>query len=207
MRAWRLFIMLAGCVASAEAQTIQNGSLTGPTGLSTVPLGWEHLFPNVDTEDQNGPHELYNLSPDGGTFVAGANAVTQPPLGVEAFQQVVGGFVPGNWYRLVFFQSNLGFGVDDVGGTWGALASWRLYLDGVAEDSFSAPMGATTGPLPNNVWSAGSIVFMARSTTHAVGLGPHSYQAKNAFLGIDGIAIDETVPVTTTSWGGLKSQW
>jgi hypothetical protein len=48
---------------------------------------------------------------------------------------------------------------------------------------------------------------MANATTHAIGFGPHSYEAKNTFLGIDGIAIEATVPVDVISWGELKSLW
>jgi len=199
--------LLLGWTGVAGAQVIENGSLTGPRGFSMTPPGWETLFPNVDTEDAEGPHELYNLSPDGGTFVAGANSVTQPPVGVESFQQTVVGLVPGQWYKIVFHQSNLGFGPDDLGGTWGALASWQLYLDGVAAGIFSEEMPSTTGPLPNNIWSQSSLTFQATATTHALGFGPHSYESANAFLGIDGIAIETTVPVDVVSWGGLKSLW
>jgi hypothetical protein len=205
MQISRLVLASLLVAVNASAQTIDNGSLTGPPGLSILPAGWVHLFPNCDTEDANGPHELYNLSPDGGTFVAGAHAVTQPPLGVEAFQGTVTGLTPGHVYTLTFYQSNLGAGETNLGGSWGAVASWQLYLDGVATGLFSEELQPEVGPLPNNTWFASSITFTATAATHALGFGPHSTNGKNAFLGIDGIAIQAVVSVEGTSWGQVKA--
>lgn len=206
MRQHGIIFALVLVAATASAQpTIDNGSLTGPIGISVLPPGWDHLFPNCDTEDASGPHELHNESPDGGSFVAGANAVTQPPLGVEAFQQTVSGFTPGTEYTLYFHQSNLGSGETNIGGSWGAVANWQLYLDGVATGLYSAEMPPTTGPLPNNSWSTSTITFTATSTEHALGFGPHSVDALNSYLGIDGIVLEQAVPAEASTWSRIKA--
>jgi len=196
-------VLLAG--SPAWGQSFVNGSLTGPAGYSMLPPGWSHLMPDCDTEDANGPHEFYNLSPDGGTFVAGAEATTQNPIGVEAFEQSVSGFTPGVEYTIHFYQSNLGFGTGNVGGGWGAIANWELYLDGDATGLFSDAMAPTTGALPNNFWSASSITFTATAGTHAIGFGPHSVDGLNTFLGIDGLAFAPLVATEPATLSRIKA--
>jgi hypothetical protein len=200
-----LAITLLVLGSPAWGQSFANGSLTGPTGYSTLPPGWSHLLPDCDTEGAGGPHEAYNLSPDGGTFVAGAEATTQNPIGVEAFQQAVAGFTQGSEYTIQFYQSNLGFGTGNVGGNWGAIANWQLYLDGEATDLYSAAMAPTTGPLPNNVWSAGSITFTATTNAHSLGFGPHSVDGLNSFLGIDGLVLVSVVATEPAALSRIKA--
>lgn len=177
---------------AASSQSFVNGSLTGPTNaFSLIPPGWTTLFPGdpnstPDTAGASGPHELYTLSPDGGTFVAGAHSTA---LAIEGVQQTLTGLAPGQEYRLDFYQSNLGFGPNNVGGTWSAVANWQLYLDGQTTGLFSDAMAPQTGPLPNNSWFASSITFTASLGTHAIGFGPHSISGPNAFLAIDGIGL------------------
>jgi len=207
MRIALALLALALSAASATGQAIDNGSLNGPTGFSVLPPGWSHLLPNCDTEDANGPHELYILSPDGGTFVAGANATTQIPVGVEAFEQSVSGFTPGIEYTLLFYQSNLGYGPHNDSGNWGATASWELYLDGEATGLFSAPMQPEIGTLPNNSWSAGDITFTASAVQHAIGFGPRSLDGPNTFLGIDGISIVPAVATAPSTLSTIKSRY
>jgi hypothetical protein len=126
---------------------------------------------------------------------------------VEAFQQTVTGFTPGHGYTLTFHQSNLGAGESNLGGSWGAVASWQLYLDGVATGLYSDELQPEVGPVPNNTWFASSITFTATASNHALGFGPHSTNGKNAFLGIDGIAIQAALPVERASWGEVKAMF
>lgn len=196
--------MLAG--NTALAITVENGSLTGPNDtFSLIPPGWVNLFPGdrnstPDTEGADGPHEVYNISPDGGTFVAGAHAVIGFPLGIEGIQQTMTGFDVGQRYRIDFYQSNLGFGPENDLGQWSGLANWQLYLDGAPTGLFSDLMEPEIGPLPNNSWFESSITFVATAETLAIGFGPNSTNGKNAFLGIDGIRITEVVPVPAAAW-------
>jgi hypothetical protein len=189
----------------ALGQTIVNGSLTGPTGYSVLPTGWSDLLPDCDTEDASGIHEVHVLSPDGGTFVSGAHATTQAPLGVEAFEQSVSGFTAGIEYTIYFYQSNLGYGTHNAGGAWGAQANWQLYIDGEATGLYSDAMAPTTGSLPNNVWSASSITFTATASAHALGFGPHSVDGLNTFLGIDGIVLSPSTASAPATLSGIKA--
>jgi hypothetical protein len=198
-------LLLTLLAAPASGQSFTNGSLTGPTGFSILPPGWSHLMPNCDTEDANGPHELYHLSPDGGSFVAGAHATTQNPVGVEAFEQIVSGFTPGVDYTIHFYQSNLGYSYDNAGGTWGAFASWQLYLDGEATGLLSTIMAPEVGSLPNNSWSASSITFTATASTHAIGFGPQCLDGPNTFLGIDGIGFTPLVATEPATLSRIKA--
>ncbi len=203
-RAVFVVIILLGA-APALGQSFVNGSLTGPAGYSVLPIGWAQLFPDCDTEDAAGPHEAYNLSPDGGSFVAGTQTVTVNPVGTEAFQQTVSGLIPFAEYTVTFYQSNLGFGVSNVGGSWSAIANWQLYIDGEGSGLYSAEMAPTTGALPNNLWSAGSITFTVVASEHALGFGPHSVNGLNAFLGIDGIVLSPATATEPATLSRIKS--
>lgn len=105
----------------------------------------------------------------------------------------------GTTYRIDFYQSNLGFGGDNIEGQWGANGNWQLYIDGSASGLFSDVMEPEYGVLPNNTWFATSITFTATLDTHALGFGPNSVSGQNAFLGIDGIGIS-AVPVPAAVW-------
>ena len=209
-----LYLALLGILSvSSNAATIVNGSLTGPSyTYSLIPPGWTTLFPNPDmtfnpdTEDAYGPHGLKTLSPDGGTFVAAARALTQPPGGIEGLQQTVDGLVIGENYILTFYQSNLGAGEDNIveyspGVTysWNARSAWELYLDGTPTGLLSSILEPETGPLPNNTWFQASIVFTAASATQAIGFAPRIVEGDNTFLGIDGIQI-AAVPISPVGW-------
>ena len=198
-----LTIML--CAAPALGQSFANGSLTGPAGYSILPPDWSHLMPDCNTEDASGPHEAYNLSPDGDSFVAGAHSVTSNPVGIEVFQQAVSGLIPSAEYTLSFYQSNLGFGTGNVGGSWGAIANWQLYIDGEGSGLYSAEMAPTMGTLPNNTWAAASITFTAAAGEHALGFGPHSVNGLNAFLGIDGIVLSPATATEPATLSRIKS--
>lgn len=213
MRVFLILLTLLGS-STSSAVTVVNGSLTGPNDTySLMPSGWVTLFPgrseadNPDTEGADGPHEAYNLSPDGGTFVAAAHATTQG-MGKEGLQQTLFGLEPGTSYRLDFYQSNLGIHADNLVVSqfepfpvwdWNAYAAWELYLDGVATGLYSQVLAPETGPLPNNTWFPAHIIFTASSSVHAIGFAPQVMLGDNTFLGIDGIRIS-VVPIPAGIW-------
>lgn len=199
------FYLMFGVIASAHSATIVNGSMTGPNNAyGLIPTGWSTLFPGdsnstPDTEGATGPHEQYNVSPDGGTFVAGGYNTSY--LNPEGVQQLVNDLIPGTTYRLDFYQSNLGFGIDNLSGSYGAQANWQLYIDGSASGLFSDTMLPETGTLPNNTWFATSITFVATSSSHYLGFAANSVSGGNTFLGIDGVSISTTtVPIPAAIW-------
>jgi hypothetical protein len=184
----------------SQGATIVNGSLTGPSdSYSLIPPGWSMLSDSnsePDTEGANGPTEIYNLSPDGGTFVGAAYAKSQIPNGFEGIQQLVNDFIPGVKYRVDFYQSNLGVNttniVDFLGlrlEDWNAEANWQLYIDGLPTGLYSSVLKPEVGALPNNTWYESSIYFIANSSAAMIGFVPNIVVGDNTFLGIDGIRI------------------
>lgn len=166
----------AGTVFSANAATLINGSLTGPTGSGTVPTGWSINSITPDTTSTGSQPFVFNVnpgdSPDGGTWVG----LARNPSVFESFGQTIADFVIGTTYTLSWYVTNTGC----CNGGFSAAAEILSDIDGTTMFT-----GATHTSDGN--WYQESYSFTATSTSHRLdfrlGLGA------DAYMGIDGISL------------------
>lgn len=176
-------------IASADAATITNGSLTGPIANAGVPPGWTILRQSPDTNDVNfnvgggTPFAVTpSASPDGGTWVGmagGPEFVVESETFNESFGTTILDLVPGTLYTLSWYGAN--FGALTGPGYTGSGAIQAL-IDGTAIGS-----GALL-PLAEG-WSLQSVDFTAPGTTAALAFQLDPATLTRSYLSIDGISI------------------
>ena len=166
---------------SQAAPVISNGSLTGPVGNGTLPLGWTAYAGSPDTNDVNnnvGGPTLFAVnpsgpSPDGGTWVG---------IGIgtggffEEFGQVISGF-DGSSYTLSWFAGNFGA---VTGPGYNAPNLINVLLNGTVIGS-GYPL-----PLDANWWSQ-SLTFAAPSGSNRISFRLADGTV-NSYMSIDGIS-------------------
>jgi hypothetical protein len=185
-----LILTFAGASFSASAQSIDNGSLTGPIANAGVPPGWVTLLQSPDTNDPNNPAGINDpgvitwtvapsgFSPDGGTWV-GFAAIT--PEFRERFGQTVTGLTIGEEYELSWYAGNFGAIQGGEGGeTFTEANAVEVFLDNVSiGDGGSLPVAAD--------WISQSLTFVATAASHEISFGP--LNMVDSYLQIDGISL------------------
>lgn len=166
----------AGTVFSANAATLINGSLTGPTGSGIVPTGWSINSITPDTTSSTTQPFAFNVnpgdSPDGGTWVGLARGTTV----FESFGQTIADFVIGTTYTLSWYATNTGC----CNGGYSAAAEILSDIDGTTMFT-----GSTLTSDGN--WYQESYSFTATSTSHRLDF--RLAKGAQAYMGIDGISL------------------
>ena len=195
----------------AHAVVITNGSLTGPVGENAVPAGWlQYLGNTSDTADENGPFGMYNLSPDGGTFVRSfATDPLHPQFGQqEGIEQTLSALDVGGLYNVAFFQSSVN-GINSITGEpfSGAEGFWELLIDGVVVDG-STPLLPPPGTSLDNVWAFDTLQFSATSDSHLLtlraqvpGSAPPNTKTFMTIDGISGVLVPEPSSIMMAAVG------
>lgn len=170
------------CIApSLGAQSITNGSLTGPIQNGGVPTGWTLLLGSPDTMDENnnvggangGFGATPTPSPNGGTWLG----VGRDGTGfIERFGQTVSGFTVGQQYRLSWYTANFGF----VSFGYSQPNFFEVLVGGTAVGS-GASRAVSTG------WVLESVTFTALASSQAIAfqLGSNN----KSYMSIDGISL------------------
>ena len=221
----QLFAMSLGLAATADAQTFQNGDLTGSvSNYSELPPQWAAV-PHTDpacgavnsagaTPDLVSPSApgaaqgVPGIAYSGPSFVSGVHAIPTNVLH-EGIQQSVSGFTPGLDYTIGFHQCvNARYLCEDTSGSWAVYVDAQLI--GISTPSSSlVPMMAT-----GLEWEPRTLTFTATSTTHLIKfLAQDDDPVLDATagdlggglsMGIDLITLSQgTTGITTTGLAGL----
>jgi hypothetical protein len=161
-----LFLVVLGAGGPASAQTIANGSLTGPIANAAVPSGWTPISYSPDTNDENNnagfalPTTPFGIapsgpSPDGGTWV-GFGALGGGTL--ETFGQTVTGLTAGLQYDLSWYVGNFGA---IAGNSYTADNAVEVLLDGVS-------IGSAGVLSLSSSWVPQALSFTATATSHDI---------------------------------------
>ena len=203
-------LVLACLLTESLLAEAVNGSLTGPVGPNTVPPGWTQYMGNTsDTADENGPFGMYNLSPDGGTFVRSfATDPLHPQFSQqEGIEQMLSGLVIGGLYNVELFQSSVN-GISSTTGQpfSGAEGFWELLINGVVVDG-STPVLPPPGTSLDNVWTSDTLQFSATSDAHLFSLRAQvlasAPENTRTFMTIDGISLSLVPEPSTLTLAGL----
>ena len=208
-----LYILSTCALMSASvivtAQNFENGSLEGEVqDISQMPDGWEPV-PFTDLACR--ADEPFKATPDltnyeglptsvdiSGTAQEGETFISALDFGPgwhhEGFQQRVDGLIPGQIYRITFYQAVIK--QDNALDTSG---SWSVYMDNALLEISSV----TTSNVPFNSrdteWEKRSMEFKAKSESHLFKFLPvdddnvynHFGEDGNLRMGIDNISIEE----------------
>ena len=174
--------------ASAQAQNISNGSLTGPIGNERPPPGWfiagnqTPSVPGPDTMDANSNLGIPGLqsfaaapsaSPDGGTWVGlGADGTF-----FNAISQSMTGLLVGQSYVVSWYSAN--FGYTGGGGFAGSNAVEMRVNNG------QQTIGSLRAAGPS--WIQESAFFVATAPTMGLFFFPN--RTTRSFISIDGIQV------------------
>lgn len=196
-----LLIIAIACVSfSTVAQSIDNGSLTGPVANAAVPSGWSSLLESPDTNDENNAAGLAldpatiiwgvtpsGPSPDGGTWVGFAASDVGPFQ--ESFGQTVTGLTIGVEYEISWYAANFGAILNNGTDEYLQVNEVDVLIDGTST--------GTGGPLPVSPdWVSQSLTFVATAVSHEIAFQPSTLV--KSYLQIDGIALSlsSAPPVT-----------
>lgn len=202
-------IALIGTSMIASAQQFNNGDLEGEVhDISDLPGGWEAV-PFTDLACR--ADEPFKATPDltnyeglpttvdiSGTPQSGETFVSALDFGPgwhhEGIQQQVSGLIPGQVYRITFYQAVIK--QDNALDTSG---SWAVYLDNDLLEISSVSSSQISSSSRDTEWEKRSIEFKATAESHLFKFLPvdddnvynHHGLDGNLRMGIDNISMEE----------------
>src|SRR5690606_4934617 len=202
-------IALIGTSMIASAQQFNNGDLEGEVhDISDLPGGWEAV-PFTDLACR--ADEPFKATPDltnyeglpttvdiSGTPQSGQTFISALDFGPgwhhEGIQQRVSGLIPGQVYRINFYQAVIK--QDNAQDTSGA---WSVYADNDFLEITSVTVSKIAFDSRDTEWEKRSIEFKATAESHVFKFMPvdddnvynHYGEDGNLRMGIDNITIEE----------------
>ena len=202
-------IVLLGLATSATAQDFINGDLDGTIrAVSDLPDDWQNVSDldpachadasfkaTPDLTDESGIGSRFGIlgTPySGHSFISGLDA--GPDEHHEGIQQTLTGLIPGQYYRIHFYQA-----VIKQENALDTSGSWAVYKDRKLIDISSLSTSHVAYDSLGTEWDKRSMAFEATSTTHLIKFLPHDDD--NVFndsdedgylrMGIDAISLEE----------------
>lgn len=184
---------LALAALGAQAQSVTNGSLTGPIANGGTPPGWTIFAGSPDTMDAgdnvgvSGNTDfgaLPSASPDGGTWVGIGSDVGF----VERFGQTITGLTAGQSYTVSWVDGNFGYSPTFFG--YVNPNAVKVSLDGVA--------AGTGGTITlGSAWYAESVTFVATGSSETLTF--ELATDARSYMSVDGIQVSSAVPEPATT--------
>lgn len=200
---------LLGTANIASAQQFENGDLEGTVkDISDLPESWQSI-PFTDLACR--ADEPYKATPDltnyeglptsvdiSGTAQSGKTFISALDFGPgwhhEGIQQKLTDLVPGQVYRITFYQAVIK--QDNALDTSG---SWAIYKDNDLLDISSVTVSHQSFESRDTKWEKRSIEFKAEDESHVFKFLPadddnvynHSTEDGNLRMGIDNITVEE----------------
>ena len=202
-------IVFLGASNFTLAQQFENGDLEGTVhDISDLPEGWEAI-PFTDLACR--ADEPYKATPDltnyeglptsvdiSGTAQSGETFISALDFGPgwhhEGIQQKLTGLIPGQVYRITFYQAVIK--QDNALDTSG---SWAVYKDNDLLDISSVTISHQSFESRETKWEKRSMQFKAEDESHVFKFLPvdddnvynHSSEDGNLRMGIDNISVEE----------------
>jgi hypothetical protein len=204
MRSTALIALLVSLVATTiQAQTVTNGSMTGPPTVSSPPPGWTSATLDGDTVPPGGI-SFYApgipASPDGGTMLTILdNSGYIGSFTFDSVQQVIAGFTPTATYTVQFSFANAGLSPSSFSGYQGP---GNIQVD-IAGQTFITPTIVFDG-VGAQTWYSASFQFTATAASETLLFTPNGTIVGEGFAGaVDGVQIALVPEPATLALGAI----